>query len=1112
VRAIQAELGYVVAARHGRGAAIPALYALRAEVRSVHDALRPVEALMPRLAAKVASVEEAKFAASSTISIREAIGSIPQLLAAASSQLFADKLSEDSQDSNPGKEMSVACMPLLAELAILCEPNMLPSLVSLVQSSLVGPEIERRISALSAQLERVQQVMPRIAHLAEQCTHTSEAHAVALRVACTIRGIAYVIPGQAVAVKSQSHIIRDPVEESRQRLVELHGHLIPLIDRLEAIARPGTLDVNPDIEAAQIGEVAQRLAALAEVTASVPAQSQVRELDSNLQACVEALENVVADRKLQKSAKVNWKSTAQEQSRIKEAWSPEGTRQENGQPFLTDITTHHLGDLHAKVLQILVEGSLEALEVSGRLGVVVKRVHEVALCLPQIDIVNEEPKAGYDKRARQTLMSLGKQLESMASELGSDLHHSRHMKANGAHRDEVCLQMKEVAALLADAAVKVWQAAPGALSAVNTMLTEMATRMDRMVVADVEFLEAKSGNANQPIHLQRQAAELEGNVASAQRSLASAETGLRELTAKAEQSQAHMETKQSEQKIAATEYEFKVASWEHANRRLESNKEKQRSVLHAGGPQGTGEREEKRAREQMKASEKVLTAANTDLNAAIKIAERNAVRVENARQIQVAAKAKLQVCEDAQKGTEDMYGYGVRDRSQTREEQALKAWLEDADNDLYDEATLLAPDVDDKVVDTERMHKLRNKSKQDAFLELAKEEAQWAHDEHSRESLIRTILYDAIDKNKSGLISKEELHNFMCSDTVEVDGKHLDSGSPQTFDSKEFTVIWNQVDTDGDGWVDRDEFLTLYIYFHSRVPSWVTDVSDQRYQKKKAELAQRILTAAKSVQTAQQKIDEERRMHGPGPNTQALERALSRELAVQDRVRQEVAASNKRLEDSVAERSNKLKEHLSMKRQLKRDQAEQAKQQEQARLSAQAQEGITNRAHWITHICLRSVDLPERNPAPAGWSYVPKNLAQHSGAKKAIYLCYKRTEGEAPITGLQIAADGCDPPAGYLALPENLGGKLDRQAMWLCYTRTEDFGPSSDCGFSAAPLTDIQAICSETIMGVQYTEKAPPGYVTLSQDLNKEAGYTDQHHEGRIPQIYLCFAQDGSKR
>ena len=39
-------------------------------------------------------------------------------------------------------------------------------------------------------------------------------------------------------------------------------------------------------------------------------------------------------------------------------------------------------------------------------------------------------QAGYDKRARQTLMSLGKQLESMASELGSDLHHSRHMKAS----------------------------------------------------------------------------------------------------------------------------------------------------------------------------------------------------------------------------------------------------------------------------------------------------------------------------------------------------------------------------------------------------------------------------------------------------------------------------------------------------------------------------------------------------------------------------------------------------------------------------------------------------------------------------------------------------------
>jgi len=378
--------------------------------------------------------------------------------------------------------------------------------------------------------------------------------------------------------------------------------------------------------------------------------------------------------------------------------------------------------------------------------------------------------------------------------------------------------------------------------------------------------------------------------------------------------------------------------------------------------------------------------------------------------------------------------------------------------------------------------------------------------------VISTILYDAIDVNNSGLISKEELRHFLGSSTMHIDGKQQLTGAPEILNDKEFHQIWNQVDTDGDGWVDRQEFLTLYIYFHTNIPDWVKEIQDTKNQAKmdsimvsQYEVTARVASAAKALEEAQRSVA--RGISGSERQRLMAEQELTALQAEQEAVRIQVADEKIKLELSVQARAVKLKEHLAKKRQIKQAMKDEEHSEGVAYEADIALEKRTAKAHWITSVCTKTARHPE-NVDFEDWAYVPKDLSHGNGSQLATYLCYKRESGKAPITGLWTTTCASSPPPGFVKLQEDLNTGTGGSAVHLCYTQDAEI--PAEFGYRAAPITDIQAICTKVMRGVQYREQAPPGYITLPQDLNAGAGSQSDHREGRIPQIHLCFTQDSS--
>jgi len=425
---------------------------------------------------------------------------------------------------------------------------------------------------------------------------------------------------------------------------------------------------------------------------------------------------------------------------------------------------------------------------------------------------------------------------------------------------------------------------------------------------------------------------------------------------------------------------------------------------------------------------------------------------------------------------------------------------------------------------------IRDKRRRQIFLEIARDEAEWAEEPGSREAIIRGQLYNAIDTDKNGKISKDELARFFMTSEIPVSGRTLATGVPHRLDDHEFNAIWNAVDTDGDGWVDRSEFLILYIYFHQQMPDWVETEQKRQLGKHHAMLGDRLRQASKALEDAQKSADRASTQYEKGHLPQDKHEAARSELQMkeqeQDKVRQTVANERRLIEHAQRERLEKHEQHLALKRKmradLKHEEAQDDVLQEQLSLGNEKKEPKSwydvkkkiskqDSEQHITEICLVKCDLRSEgsapiNPAPPGWSFVPKNLGHGTAATHATYLCYKCQEGERPITALWVVTDKSSTPNGFQKLRINVNDVEEGRETYLCYSydTSIDF---EKFGYHAAPITDIQVIVREIIMGVKYAEEAPPGYIPLTQDLNYSI-WSDRDHW--TPQMYLCFAQDSN--
>ncbi len=112
---------------------------------------------------------------------------------------------------------------------------------------------------------------------------------------------------------------------------------------------------------------------------------------------------------------------------------------------------------------------------------------------------------------------------------------------------------------------------------------------------------------------------------------------------------------------------------------------------------------------------------------------------------------------------------------------------------------------------------------------------------------------------------------------------------------------------------------------------------------------------------------------------------------------------------------------------------------------------------------------------PPGYLKIPVDLNKGSGGKY-IYLCYKRSEKDSPVTGLTVLlGKNTPPPAGYIKLPEDLNAGAGGEFIYFAYKKDGD-----------APIKDI--ILQATGDASQYAPEYRGGtYKKIPVDLNKGA-------------------------
>ncbi|MEB3151110.1 MAG: hypothetical protein VKL60_19090 [Sphaerospermopsis sp.] len=115
---------------------------------------------------------------------------------------------------------------------------------------------------------------------------------------------------------------------------------------------------------------------------------------------------------------------------------------------------------------------------------------------------------------------------------------------------------------------------------------------------------------------------------------------------------------------------------------------------------------------------------------------------------------------------------------------------------------------------------------------------------------------------------------------------------------------------------------------------------------------------------------------------------------------------------------------------------------------------------------------------PNGYTLVPINLNRGTGDGNTIFLCYKRGENEAPITGLTvILGHYTSPPPGYTKIDVDLNNNAGGDWIFLCYTK-EPGTPIVDIVFQVTGGNDQQS----------YAGNDNNYYSKIPVDLNKGAG------------------------
>ena len=128
----------------------------------------------------------------------------------------------------------------------------------------------------------------------------------------------------------------------------------------------------------------------------------------------------------------------------------------------------------------------------------------------------------------------------------------------------------------------------------------------------------------------------------------------------------------------------------------------------------------------------------------------------------------------------------------------------------------------------------------------------------------------------------------------------------------------------------------------------------------------------------------------------------------------------------------------------------------------------------------------ENTSAPPGYTKIDVNLNKANLSHEVVYLCYKKSASELPITGINVfGAFREDFPiqSGYTKVQGDLNKGASGEYIYVCYTKDERSPPVSD-------VIVIHGGASTTYPDVQY--------VRIDHDCNRASGGD---------YIYICYHQ-----
>jgi len=137
-------------------------------------------------------------------------------------------------------------------------------------------------------------------------------------------------------------------------------------------------------------------------------------------------------------------------------------------------------------------------------------------------------------------------------------------------------------------------------------------------------------------------------------------------------------------------------------------------------------------------------------------------------------------------------------------------------------------------------------------------------------------------------------------------------------------VTRRQIDQDHDSWIDRYEFLALYLYFHTGIPPWVRKEQHVAIEEQRRQFQKMVKQASVDVQDASAAVEkamENEKVEGQshedqdGPLKDAMAHMHNMRVK-QDGVRKEVAADKKKLEAREAEREHQARAHAAERQRI----------------------------------------------------------------------------------------------------------------------------------------------------------------------------------------------------